>query len=309
MAQVSRQQEQTDRAAGLRTVCHAPVTLFALPKPFTGQAQRIQANAISSWLRLRPAVDVLLLGGEEGIEEFAEQSGAFYGGNVRRNEHGTPLVSSAFEIAHQVSTSPILVYCNADVILDRGFVRALEQLSEHFLDNGNDFLAIGQRTDLKVEQLVDFANAHDVEALKDHCKQSGQLSSAVCKEYFAFRRTQYRSIPPFAVGRGNWDNWMVAHAHRSNFQVIDLTPAVLAIHQSHDYTHALSSRMACYVNGDEARENQRLAGGRNLLSGSTCSHELRDGMVKPIGLLKRTCRTIGDIPRFSKLLVQLLVQK
>jgi len=102
---------------------------------------------------------------------------------------------------------------------------------------------------------------------------------------------------------------MVANAHQRGTPVVDLTSGVLAIHQSHDYAHSGSSRMACYVNGDEARENQSLAGGRNLLSGSTCSHELRNGKVSAVGVMKKLSRFVGDIPRFSRLLFQLLVQK
>lgn len=290
-------------------LCRAPVTLFALPKPFVGDSIRIQRNAFLSWQRLQSSVDVLLLGDEEGIEEFATENGFAYGGGVDRNEDGTPLVSSAFAKAHEVSASPILVYCNSDVILERGFVRAMQALADHFVESGKDFLAIGHRTDLAVERDVDFSNPHDLESLMEQCRKHGTKSSAVCKEYFAFRHGFYQSIPPFAVGRGNWDNWMVAHAHQQNIPVVDISEEALAIHQSHDYSHAGVSRMACYVNGKEARQNQRLAGGRNLVSGSTANYLLSGGGIKRMGVAKKMIRFLQDVPRFSRLMTQLLVQK
>ena len=90
---------------------------------------------------------------------------------------------------------------------------------------------------------------------------------------------------------------------------MDLSSQVLAIHQMHDYGHAGASRMACYVNGAEARENQRLAGGRNLIAGSTASHVLGINGVEKIGTLRKMSRFVWDLPRFARLLIQLLVQK
>lgn len=298
---------QMARAQQSRSFIHAPVTIFALPKPFVGAAAVAQRNAIDSWKRLSPAVEVLLLGDEDGIAEYATESNVGHVGDVKRNQHGTPLVSSAFEIARQASSSPILVYCNADVILNQDFVRAMEQLSK--LDPLDDFVAIGQRTDFKIDRAVDFSNSYQVEELLQQCKNEGKLSSAVCKEYFAFNRDFYQSVPDFAVGRGNWDNWMVAHARAKNVPVIDLTRSVLAIHQAHDYSHFCGSRLNCYVSGDEAKTNQCLAGGRNLIVGSTCTHWLDRTEVKPIGYLRTAINFMRDVPRFIGLMCKVLVQR
>ena len=46
------------------------LTLFAIPKPFRGQSDLIQRNAITSWTRIEPRPDVLLFGNEEGTAEF-----------------------------------------------------------------------------------------------------------------------------------------------------------------------------------------------------------------------------------------------
>jgi hypothetical protein len=285
-------------------LCRAPVTIFAMPKPFVGDAELIQKNAIRSWAQLSPAVEVLLFGDEDGIAEFAAENNVAHVSHVDRNSNGTPLVSSAFSMAHEVTTSPILVYCNADVILDRGFAAALEQLSNQ--SQFDDWLAIGQRTNLSVDFEIDFQNPTQLQQLRKRCKTEGVRSSAVCKEYFAFNRELFRSVPPFAVGRGNWDNWMVASVKPNAVPVVDLSQVVTVIHQDHDYGHMQASRMNCYVNGEEAKENQRLAGGRNLISGTTCTHRLVDGRITKIGPVRASIDFLTDLPRFAKLMTQLL---
>ena len=285
-------------------LCHAPITLFAIPKAFEGDADRIQRNAIQSWMQLNPAMDVLLFGDEPGIESFANEVGAFHESRLARNESGTPLVSSAFAAAHKLSDSPTLVYCNSDVILGPDFVRAIERLSSQ--TQLKQWLAIGQRTDVVIDREIEFESKTQVAWLEHRCKTEGEQSSRVCKEYFAFSRELFQNVPPFAVGRGNWDNWMVANAKANEIPIVDLTQQVTAIHQAHDYSHMNSSRMKCYVNGEEAIENQKLAGGRNLISGSTCTHRLGDNGIERIGIARAGFDFLQDIPRFAKLATQLL---
>ena len=66
------------------------LTLFAIPKPFRGQSDLIQRNAIASWTHIDPHPDVVLFGDEEGTAEFAQQLGIRHIPEVARNEFGTP---------------------------------------------------------------------------------------------------------------------------------------------------------------------------------------------------------------------------
>ena len=280
------------------------VTIFALPKPFGRDTDLIQKNAIRSWARLAPHVEVLLIGDEDGIAEAAEELGVRHAGGVKFNDCGTPLVSSAFEIAHRETNSPILAYCNCDVILMKDFVRAIEILvSEKSLER---FVAFGQRTDLKVEREIRFDQLMQIEQLMNDCQKHGVLCSNVCKEYFVFNRELYKDLPPFAIGRGNWDNWMIHSAKQNKLPVVKISELVTAIHQAHDYRHTGAGRFKCYVSGEEARENLRLAGGRNLISGSTATHRLsKDGLTREPALLLNTAFWV-DIPRFVRLMMNMM---
>ena len=282
------------------------ITIFALPKPFGEKTDLIQRNAIQSWACLKPDVDVLLLGDEPGIKETAQELGVRHASGLRCNDHGTPLLDSAFQLAHQESTTNYLAYCNCDVILTKDFCESIHQLDNeaHFCQ----FIAFGQRTDLNVDRAIDFEQSIQVERLLDECQRKGVRSSNACKEYFIFNRQLYQDIPPFAVGRGNWDNWMIHSAKQNNVPVINLSNTVTAIHQSHDYSHASLNRWGCYVSGAEAKENRRLGGGSHIISGSTANWKMtRDGLKKELPKLISPSFW-ADAPRFARLVFDLLVR-
>ena len=282
------------------------VTVFALPKPFGGKADLIQRNAIQSWAALKPDVEVLLLGDEAGIKETAEELGVRHISGLQCNEHGTPLLDSAFQLAHQETTTDYLAYCNCDVILTRDFPNAIHQLSResHF----PHFVAFGQRTDLNVDRKIDFKQATQIQRLLQECQTKGVRASNVCKEYFIFNRQLYQNIPPFAVGRGNWDNWMIHSAKQTKVPVVNLSKMVTAIHQIHDYSHASLNRWGCYVSGTEAKENRRLAEGSHIISGSTATWRMtQDGPKKELPKLISPSFW-ADAPRFIRLVFDLLAR-
>lgn len=288
------------------------VTLFTMPKPFganvddsqSDKTDHIQRNAIKSWLQLEPVVEVLLIGNENGIAETAHELGVRHVPDIEFNEHGTPLVSSAFEIARRETVSPLLAYCNCDVILTKDFANTVEALLSD--QPHEQFVAFGQRTDLDVESEIDFRDPVQFASLMQNFRSNGVKSSSVCKEYFIFNRDLYQQIPKFAVGRGNWDNWMLYSAKQNRVPVINVSAMITAIHQAHDYSHTDSGRYKCYVSGEEAQENMRLAGGRHLISGSTPTWRMtKNGIKKELPLIINPAFW-ADVPRFARLMMNLL---
>src|SRR5207244_634094 len=61
--------------AGTSCTLDRMVTIFTIPKPFRGHVGEIQRNAIGSWRALRPDVQVVLVGNEEGVEKAARNAG------------------------------------------------------------------------------------------------------------------------------------------------------------------------------------------------------------------------------------------
>jgi hypothetical protein len=237
----------------------ALLTLFTAPKSFTDpHISSIQLNAIRSWIALGEDVEVIVVGDEPGLADAIHDLGICHLPNVVRNEQGTPLISSIFELARQNSTAPLLGFVNADIILLPDILEACRSL----LDKVKSFLMVGQRWDLDVIQPVDFSTGWD-ERLRDEIKNRGKLHKASGSDYFIFPKDCFQSIPDFAVGRAGWDNWMIYHARRRSWPVVDATHDVLIIHQNHDYSHLPGSQP--HYRLPETFTNVRLAGGRRTI--------------------------------------------
>jgi hypothetical protein len=269
----------------------AYLTVFSAPKPFTDpHIATIQRNAIESWLHLGPEVEVFLVGEEAGTAEVAAGSGVTLLADVKRSESGTPLVSSIFELARQASDSPFLAYVNGDILLLPDILAATRQIAKSMSDkagrqNGSGsedracppFLLIGQRWDLDVTDALDFSPDWDLR-LQQQVRSNGQLHAPAGSDYFVFPRRAFAEMPDFAIGRAGWDNWMIFHALQQGWPVIDGTPSLMVIHQSHDYSH-LPGGLPHY-NHEESQHNMQIGGGlKHMYMVLDADKQLIDGRI------------------------------
>lgn len=229
------------------------LTLFSIPKPFSGHIGIIQTNAILSWKALHPDIDILIVGNEDGVEEFCAEHDVRHIGNVERNSFGTPLLSSIFRAAEEYARFPVLTYINADIILFPDFPEAVSKVPFR------KFLLGGRRLDCDWEKLVDFSDPVQITEMKRHARENGVLRGFSAIDYFAFPRGLYGSVPDFAIGRVYWDNWLLFRARQQGAPLINATGSVFAIHQNHDYRHATATgTMKSVWNGPEAFGNRAL---------------------------------------------------
>jgi hypothetical protein len=233
------------------------LTIFSAPKPFTDpHIALIQRNAIGSWTRL-PETEVILVGEEPGLAETTREFDVKHLPNVTRNADGTPLVSSIFSLARQASTSPLLVYVNADILLTQDLIEVARQV----MSKEKKFLIVGQRWDLDVTRLLDFSGDWAV-SLKDEAHAHGELHRPMGSDYFIFPRDCFADMPEFAIGRAGWDNWMIYKARKEGWATVDATSSIMIIHQNHDYGHLPGGQP--HYKLPETYENIRLAGGREV---------------------------------------------
>jgi hypothetical protein len=253
------------------------LTIFTAPKPFTNpHITIIQRNAICSWVEMGSRVDVLLIGREEGMAEAAADMGVQHLPDVSTNEQGTPLVSSIFELARQNSASPLLAYVNADILLFPEFLETALQLKEIT----EQFLAVGRRWDLDLREPLDFCAGWE-KSLLEQVQTHGRLHPASGSDYFLFPRTCFLDIPPFAIGRAGWDNWMIFQARHKHWPVVDATSSLVVVHQDHDYGHLPGGQP--HYRLPETAVNIRLAGGRRaLFSLQDADYEMVSERLQPI---------------------------
>lgn len=232
------------------------ITLFTTAKPFRGHIAVIQRNAIRSWTLLRPECEIILFGDDEGTAETAEEFEVRHVPEVARNEYGTPLMNDLFEKARRLATHGLLCYVNADIILMSDFTKAVERVARR----KRRFLMVGQRWDLDVQEPLDFG-ASDWEArLRARVASDGKLHTFRGIDYFTFPRGLWGLIPPFAIGRTTFDNWLIYEVRNRGVAVIDATRVVMSVHQNHAHVFE-GTKWAKTREYPEAKRNLALAGG------------------------------------------------
>src|SRR5207249_789203 len=102
--------------------------------------------------------------------------------------------------------------------------------------SNRSFLMVGQRRDVEVREVLSFGPGWEG-TLRARALQHGKSKGPTAIDYFVFRAGTWSSIPPFAIGRWVWDNWLIYGACMSGALVVDASLCVLAVHQNHDYRH------------------------------------------------------------------------
>lgn len=231
------------------------ITIFSIPKPFQNHIAIIQRNALQSWIKLKPACEIILVGDDHGVSDVAAEFGLRHIPDIQKNQQGTPLVNSIFSTAEQVASSQVLCYINADIILLSDFLSAVELA----LKWQSKILLVGRRWDLDVTEPIEFDKTWE-DQLRVLLKQRGKLHAHTGIDYLVFPKGLWDTIPAFAIGRPAWDNWMLYNAISRGIHVVDGTRMITAIHQNHDYAHHPQGEQGVW-HGKEAQRNLALAGG------------------------------------------------
>ncbi len=270
------------------------LTLFALPKAFSDpHIALIQRNAIRSWLTLPEVCEIILFGNDFGTAEIAAELGLQHIPDVQHNEYGTPFLNALFEKAQTVGRYDFMAYVNADIILMRDFISAIRRISV------SPYLMVGQRWDLDIDEAIDFESPTWEQELRDRVDEIGISHGPTGIDYFVFRRGMWKDVPPFAVGRTHWDNWLIYRARFLRVPVIDATGTVMAIHQNHSYAHPLGKEGI--FDGPEAQANIKLT------NDNAYTFTLRDAdliltpysLQKPRMTLLRVRRQLRTLPTLA----------
>jgi len=253
------------------------ITFFSTPKPFRGHIDVIQRNAIQSWLRVRADVEVILFGDDAGAAEVASELGIRHVPQVERNEFGTKYLASIFDQANELARHSLLCYVNCDILLTEDFPAALERVSSF----SRSFLMAGRRWDVDITAPLSFDDPEWAQKLRTTALLHGRQRPSQWIDYFAFSRGLYSGcVPRFFIGRPGWDNWLVWHARASGAAVVDASPAVVAVHQNHDYGYHPDGEQGVW-HGPEAQQNYALLHGlRHYASLENATHILADGDLR-----------------------------
>lgn len=260
------------------------LTIFSTPKPFDRHIGIIQRNALESWKRIDPDIEIILFGNEEGAAEAARSLCIRHVPEVERNEHGTKYLTSIFDQAQRMARHSIVCYINCDIVLTSDFRQALTRVSSRF----PRFLMVGRRWDTEVTEPIDFVNSQWASLLSDKARAANHQRPPNWIDYFAFSSGLFfGNTPSFVIGRPGWDNWLLWKARASGAAVVDASTVVMAIHQNHDYAYHPDGEAGVWQ-GEEAQQNYA------LLQGGRCFHTMENAtyILKSAGF-KRNWRHWG----------------
>jgi len=268
------------------------VTLFSTPKPFQGHSNIIQRNALKSWKLLHPDVEVIVFGDDQESAEVCAELGLRHEPDVAKTEFGAVRLDDMFSKAQAIAKHDLVCYINCDIILTQDFVRGLEQVSAAHAE----FLMLGRRWDVDITECIDFSNPNWAEETRRKSLAANRRQTDWWIDYFAFSRGLYGpDLPPFAIGRTAWDNWLVWKVIHSRKPVIDVSRVVVAIHQNHDYCHHPQGKQGIW-SGEDARRNLELAGGyHRLRTIADATHVLTPrGLARNPGRYWMACKRFVD---------------
>ena len=243
------------------------LTIFTIPKPFIGLDDIHQQNAIQSWLAIRPECEVILCGNDQGVSEVAVEFGVVHIPDIPVNEFGTPYLDAAFKRAQELATNELMCYVNAYGIFPPNLVDSVSSIPFQ------KFLGVGRRFNLDLSELVDFQNQECSRIFFDLAKEQATEFIMGASDYFFFRKNGFTDLPPFAVGRPYWDNWMIYTARKMGLPVVDVTKPILAVHQNHDHSHVQQVRKGSYY-GPEGDKNLEFLGIENAFALYDATHFL-----------------------------------
>jgi hypothetical protein len=252
-----------------------PLTILAMPKAFQGHIGVIQRNAITSWTKLSPRPEIYLFGEEEGIAEIAAELQIHHLHDIARSDFGTPLLDDLLRRARDFAQTPLLCYVNSDIMLLQEFLDGVTQIQAQF----KKFLGVAHRLNVDLKEPLDFA-ADGERKLRSEILPRGLPGNHTAIDVFVFPRDVYQQVPPLALGRAWFDQWLIKEARRQGIPVVDVTKVARAIHQEHDYGHIAGGQKGAYW-GEEARRSLALYGGvPHAFTLLDVTHELlRDGRI------------------------------
>lgn len=281
------------------------LTIFTIPKAFNAHTGIIQRNAIRSWTLLNPSCEIFLLGDDDGTDKAANDIGVNHIPEVQRNEFGTPLLDSAYQLAEKAATNELICYVNADIILTNSILDAVSQV----IDKTDWFLMTGRRWNLNVLESLDFRDNWE-DSLTKNVVNRGGLGKHTQIDFWVYPKGLLNDMPPFAIGRVAYECWCLFKARERKAQLIDATSSVMSVHQNHDYSHHPQGEIGV-GRGLEAQRNRGLVGGKPyFFTIRDRTHFLTDKGLKPARdgwWLWRWIRSAQVLPLTAPLPARLIV--
>jgi hypothetical protein len=252
------------------------LTILASPKNFHGYIGEIQENAIRSWKGVHPGVEIVLYGNSSGAARICEKYGLQSVESIACSPTGAPYFEAVARHAETHARYDKHLFINADILLPPDFLHKVQAVE------WAKYLLVGQRIDLHEGVQFD-ACTDDWDGEIRRLAGEGRLelhSPSAC-DYFLFTRGTWSGLKPLVVGRGGYDNALLAFCFRNRIPVINGTWAIHVIHQWHDYSHLPGQKQEVYWGAEGIRNRRDHDLWHSMPLSSDADYALREGRVVP----------------------------
>lgn len=269
------------------------LTFLSSPKPFVGNAGKIQRNAILSWKSLHPDAEVIIYGDGEGVAEVCREIGASHVPDIPCAPSGIPYFNGIAEHAAMYAKYDVQCYLNCDII----FLNNISDAVKHI--PFDRYLVTGQRIDLLEGVEVDVTQTNWQDDLFGIVRNDkAVLHSPTGNDYFIFKRGMWESLLPLVIGRGGYDEALILFCLRNRIPFINATLSIIAVHQFHDYGHHKAGKDGVML-GKDAQNNIRIH--RNFHSRPNSADApwlLEDGKMVANSIQRHWLRKVEHYVRF-----------
>jgi hypothetical protein len=203
------------------------LTFFTTARPFRGRDAIIQRNALTSWLRLHPSVQILLFGDAPGSMELAWELGIHFEPEVVGTA-GALRLHEMFGKARQLARHRLLCYIDSRMLLLPDFCEAFNRVEALY----PEFLMVGRRWDVDIAKPLDFEEHDWQNELRYRALVTGRCNAPQHIDYLTFSCGLFpRELPPLPLGSRLWSKWLLWKAIADGAMVVDASAVVLAVHQ------------------------------------------------------------------------------
>ena len=227
------------------------------------------------------------MGDDEGYAAAARDFGIEHVKDVECGASRLPLVNSMVRIAEARARNELMLYVAADTLLFDDLVAAAGVVRKRF----EKFCIVAGRHHIRLDEPIDFGAAGWADSIRARATGTTR-DDIMAGDVFLYSRGLWGEIPAFSEGRTAVDNWLHYRTLERKGALVDATPAVMTLHQDHDYSHHPQGVQGVFY-GADASENRRLAGGsRQMLNRDSANWMLdASGLRRPPGFLLRRLRT------------------
>jgi hypothetical protein len=272
-----------------------PISLITTLKPFKGLARIHQINSLQSWAKFIEGAEIIVVGESEGFETILSEFkfNIKWVKEVKTSYSGAPYLDDMIKKGLENARYDFVCIINADTILLSDFVHSISKLINIYDDN---FLLTSRSFPLNINTIIDFDQPEVEACLKYKARKRyihRDITSLPTDFYFFHREfLSNAKIPPFIYGRGVFVRWYIYHAHCKRIPIIDATPVITAIHQTHSFDYIkdhdvqeelqkVQDPYKALMKGKEFRWNLEIAGPAAYFSGADFTHILTErGLVK-----------------------------